>query len=200
MNKKLIIGISIVLGVLMFTSVFASLYYFDAGEFLRLSRADTEGGAQSMLATSSQFQVNGCGEGTVLDRVTNICWQRNWSSWRDFHGTTLNWTEARDYCDELQLAQKKDWSLPTVKEFRRVVSENIDLLAYYNSQNDNSYFRGLGFQFNSEDDGNYVGGIVWTQTEQTIGSTAWFVRLDNGDAYWNNQHTPYRAVCSRWNN
>ncbi len=83
-----------------------------------------------------------------------------------------------------------DWSLPTVKEFRRLIPEH--LFNYFNDVA-NEYIESLGFEDVGMD-------VVWTQTERTAEETAWIVGLTSGYGYWSYQDNTYRAVCSRWNN
>ncbi len=191
------IGISVLLVVLVISSVFGAVYYSDIGEFLRLSRTDaTYGGGVMMSASSSQFQVNGCGEDTVLDKVINICWERNWSS-----SGTLNWTDALAYCDELTLAGRTDWSLPNIKEYRRLIPEGA---AYDADEGEllevKEYIEDLGFHDVVENQNSY-----WSKTEAKITSNsppdhAWYVRLENGnDDYASQSLDGRRAVCSVWN-
>jgi hypothetical protein len=50
------------------------------------------------------------GDGTVTDEVTELMWQQTPSS------GSLNWEEANEYCESLELAGYDDWRMPTLKE------------------------------------------------------------------------------------
>jgi hypothetical protein len=52
-------------------------------------------------------------DGTVLDDVTGITWQRS-------HMSGLKWAEAQNYCDNLSLAGHK-WRIPTTHEIKSLV-------------------------------------------------------------------------------
>jgi hypothetical protein len=202
MKMSRVLGIFILALALVISSALAVVYYADIGEFLRMSRGIEEtsayGTSHAMQATSSQFQVNGCGEGTVLDTVTNICWERNWSGYRSVDGDGVNWTQAVTYCDELTLAGKSDWSLPNLKELRRLMPEHdMSQFSYYGAT-DNGYWKDFGFQFTAADE---PGGLIWTKTEAQVSSSgrAWFVNLDSGSDASYDQDSDFRAVCSVWN-
>ncbi len=65
-----------------------------------------------------------CGDGTVILESSDVCWQV---------GTKPNGASSLDdaisYCDNLELAGKKDWRLPEVEELSTLVDEkNIGLV------------------------------------------------------------------------
>jgi hypothetical protein len=200
MNGKKKVFTALLVSLLVFSSVFGAVYYSDVGEFLRLSRAVSNssiyGDVQSMYATSSQFQLNGCGDETVLDKVTNICWEQNWSGFKgsgfdhDADGA-VNWSQAVAYCDNLTLGTRSDWTLPTVKELRRFIPEHL-----YNYYNDvaNQYIEDLGFV------DTHPGGLYWAKTENNnidSNNRAWYVNLIDGYDSNNLQaFDSFRAVCS----
>jgi len=51
---------------------------------------------------------------TIIDTVTGILWQDNNSS------STMGWTNAKNYCNNLILDTLSDWRLPTIKELQSV--------------------------------------------------------------------------------
>lgn len=67
------------------------------------------------------YTVNGCGEGTVKDNLTGLCWEMD--------GANLGtWQEALMYCMNLGLAGHQDWRLPNAKELISFLNyQNIDL-------------------------------------------------------------------------
>lgn len=52
------------------------------------------------------------GDGTVTDMSTGLMWQQN----TETEATSLGWTEALDYCEQLELSDYNDWRLPNVNE------------------------------------------------------------------------------------
>lgn len=54
-------------------------------------------------------------DGTITDRATGLTWQQKDS------GKTYNWSEALEYCDNLNLAGRSDWRLPNAKELESIV-------------------------------------------------------------------------------
>jgi len=51
---------------------------------------------------------------SVFDKTTKLEWQRG-------SGPTLNWYDAWEYCDDLNLRNKFDWRLPSVLELQSIV-------------------------------------------------------------------------------
>jgi hypothetical protein len=55
-------------------------------------------------------------DGTVLDKNTNLMWQRQDDS------ITRTWFEAKNYCDSLNLGGYADWLLPSKRELTGIVN------------------------------------------------------------------------------
>ncbi len=53
----------------------------------------------------------------VMDSETNLMWQDN----SDAKVTKATWVEAKNYCEELNLAKYSDWRLPSIKELQSIV-------------------------------------------------------------------------------
>ncbi|MBR0565092.1 DUF1566 domain-containing protein [Azoarcus sp. L1K30] len=62
-----------------------------------------------------QNQFTDGGDGTVDDLASALTWQK-----RD-DGVSRTWPEALAYCQRLDLAGKRDWRLPNVKELQSIV-------------------------------------------------------------------------------
>lgn len=77
------------------------------------------------------------------DTVTigSLQWQDN----AEAKSTKHNWDEAKSYCQELDLAGHKDWSLPNIKELQSIVDvgrykpaikksfKNVNSISYWSS-------------------------------------------------------------------
>ncbi len=61
----------------------------------------------------NQFIDNG--NSTITDKATGLIWQQHDST------TAMNWYEALNYCESLELAGKDNWRLPNVKELHSIV-------------------------------------------------------------------------------
>lgn len=53
--------------------------------------------------------------GTVTDNITGLTWQQT------DNGRGIEWPEALDYCENLDLAGYQDWRLPNIKELQYIV-------------------------------------------------------------------------------
>jgi hypothetical protein len=65
-------------------------------------------------------------DGTIADESTGFIWQKKDSA------KTLNWEQALEYCEELELAGYSDWRLPNAKELQYIVdySRSPDTTSY----------------------------------------------------------------------
>ena len=61
----------------------------------------------------NQFVDNG--DGTIIDKATGLIWQKADS------GRGMNWQQALDYAENLNLAGHNDWRLPNAKELQSLV-------------------------------------------------------------------------------
>ncbi len=67
---------------------------------------------------NSSYGVNNFvdnGDGTVTDLATGLMWQKASSD------IAMNWAEALDYAENLDLANHSDWRLPNAKELQSIV-------------------------------------------------------------------------------
>jgi len=56
------------------------------------------------------FNFTDNGDGTVTDNNTGLTWQQTPGSMR------MSWSQAKSYCDSLELGGQSDWRMPTLKE------------------------------------------------------------------------------------
>lgn len=103
------------------------------------------------------------GDGTVVDAVTGLVWQRQPSS------AKRNWANALAYCRELALGGVKDWRLPNVNELAVLCDKSAPVVS--DSLN-SSGFAGILAQ------------DYWTSTTYAPNTGhAWNVGLDDGEIY-----------------
>ena len=61
------------------------------------------------------------GDGTVTDSSTNLIWQKDTARDGQDEYRLTTWDEALSYCESLDLDDKQDWRLPTIKELETIV-------------------------------------------------------------------------------
>lgn len=71
---------------------------------------------QNNTTITARFVDNG--DGTVLDRLTDLTWEKA------INPTALTWEDAILYCEGLTLGGNSDWRLPNIKEIRSLSDEN----------------------------------------------------------------------------
>lgn len=127
----------------------------------------------------SNYVVDGCGSGTVLDIGTGLCWQRNFGS-----GGQRNWTNAKSYCDSLVLGGHSDWYLPSRQEFETIV--DLTRTAPHIAGGNNNKFTSV------------VSSYYWTKTTYGPSTTnAFYVRLDYGTSSVTSKTNGYYVACVR---
>ncbi len=70
----------------------------------------------------SDFILNGCGSGTILDNLTKRCWQQSLS------GVEMEWLTAKNYCENLELGNHSDWELPDLKELATLLGYSSETI------------------------------------------------------------------------
>lgn len=108
-------------------------------------------------------------DGTVVDKVTNLMWQKCPYGNINNPGctglaTVLRWSEAIDYCGTLSLGGFDDWRLPNIKEL-----QSISVMTTYNAAIDQGIFP------------NTFNGGFWSSTTYAqLPQDAWIVTFDYG--------------------
>ncbi len=117
---------------------------------------------------------------TALDVKTGLMWTRD----GNMAGKQMNWNDAGDYCQKLNLGGHNDWRLPT-KEELAALSQYGKNAGYGNKIAD--YFNGIGFR-NVEHFG------YWSSTTYAYyPGHAWYVYFDDGfvGSYGKGNHGMY---------
>ena len=118
------------------------------------------------------YTVNG--DGTVADSLTGRTWQQGVPA-------AVNWAAARSYCDQLVLAGKGDWRLPTVTELWSLVD-----------------FAKLGPAVNATAFPGVQNQWTWSATAYSGSSSgAWGVDFHYGYSDVNVFASTYRVRCVR---
>jgi len=97
--------IYIILGVLIVLAIIAV--------YLQMNKSPSE-------ISESGEEIANCGEGTVIYGDDDLCWQRGTMPER-----AENWQAASDYCENLVLAEKDDWKLPTTDELSSIIDDSF---------------------------------------------------------------------------
>jgi hypothetical protein len=134
------------------------------------------------LNLEQKFEMDGCGNGTILDIKHNLCWEQNLA------GTQGNFDNARDYCNNLNLGGENDWELPTIEELRTLVEscENECVNSYLNNF--------AGFEYFLKESHPY-----WSQNDSVTNPSSHKITLNMNekiDAY-RNKNAPSHYICVR---
>jgi hypothetical protein len=81
-------------------------------------------GPKEEVTTESGKELNTCGEGTIIYKDEDLCWQRG-----VMPDKAEDWQAASDYCENLVLAGEDDWRLPTTDELISIVDESFQDIA-----------------------------------------------------------------------
>lgn len=121
------------------------------------------------------------GDQTVSDSSTHLMWQKEDSQ------NELNWEDAIDYCEALDLANYSDWRLPNAKELQSIVDYTKSPDTTNSAAIDTDYFNAtLIINENAEDD--Y--GFYWASTthqNMMNGKNAVYLSFGRALGYMNSQ-------------
>lgn len=84
---------------------------------------------QDVLPPEVPVNYKDNGNGTITDNYTKLVWMKcpvgmSGSNCKSGSPALRSWSDARDNCDDLNLAGKTDWRLPNLKELESIVSTN----------------------------------------------------------------------------
>jgi hypothetical protein len=101
-------------------------------------------------------------DGTITDNATGLMWQKEKAP------GSYTWQQAKNYCDNLTLAGKNDWRLPTKNELQSIVDYG-------------DYNPAMSTVFGTFD--SYY--PFWSSTVSAGSSDdAWYVSFDEGETYF----------------
>lgn len=105
-------------------------------------------------------EIKGCGDGTTYyNGDEGLCWQIS-----TMPGTANNWDQANSYCENLELGNKEDWRLPTLKELEKIVDNSQKEIKI-----DKTYFQ------------NTENKHYWTSTpHNTLENAHWYIHFEMG--------------------
>jgi len=118
--------------------------------------------------SAGRFTIFDANTNVVIDNDSGLVWTRNANI-----GGQMDWTNAVNYCDNLEANGYSDWRLPSDEELSRVASAT-GLVDAYPSANNPAL--PLGHPFVN------IQAMYWSSTEwATDPAYAWLVVMQNGD-------------------
>ena len=119
---------------------------------------------------SPRFYDNG--NGTVTDSLTGLMWTKN----ANLPGSTMTWSQAVDYCNNLIQGGYTDWRLPNINELESLINDDEPYFAVWlNSQ---------GF--------SNVQSRYWSSTTRAYDpSYAWVVIMFDGEVNYSKKSSYY---------
>jgi len=128
-----------------------------------------------MLGLSIALLADFTKEGDIVtDSVTKLEWQD------DAVGDEMEWQEAIEYCESLELGGYDDWRLPNINEFKTIIDRSRYNPAIV-----------LAFEYISS-------SYYWSSTTVENGhENAWFVHFDNGYVSYSNKDNHSYVRCVR---
>jgi hypothetical protein len=196
---------------LIISLTLVSGYFTNTNKFYSDSNKDGGFSGVALERDSTDFIIDGCGSGTMLDTVTNRCWQKDlnsngnkqWSTSTTYDEPTWNLTNnnytypvgrvksdypAFEYCDDLVLGGNSNWKLPSRKEFFSLTDE------IGGSGSTCSTLIGFGFT-------NCQNSYYWSNLEYTSSATAaWGVSFNHGGDGGLVKANSYYVACVRLGN
>jgi hypothetical protein len=145
--------------------------------YTRSTQETNEFGVRCVMGqtvTYGDFKDND--DGTVSDLATGLIWQQQ------EHSTTLSWSDAIDYCSDLELGDYKDWRLPNIKELHSIIDAKL-------------FDPALEF-FAFPEIGPEV--YFWSATSDVdLERNAYSVNIDDGFVGQSSKNNPYSVRCVR---
>jgi len=125
---------------------------------------------------------------TWTDPATRLMWTR-----KD-NGSDVDWNQASDYCDKLQLAGYKDWRLPTIEELQGIYDPSVSVKTVFDDRHGMQHVKG----------NLKLTGEVWSSTPGDAPGKPWqmawlfnFGMKEPRRANWFYFSFDMRALCVR---
>lgn len=126
-------------------------------------------------------QYTNNGDGTVSDHATGLMWQEADS------GSTMIWSEALEYCENLLLADQIDWRLPDVKELQSIVDYTRSPDTTDSAAIDSVFITTEMTNENGQPDYGFYWSGTTHQSSNGAGSAAAYVSFGRALGYMNGQ-------------
>ncbi len=108
------------------------------------------------------------------DNATGLVWQDN----SDTASREMNYENAKKYCNDLNLSDRANWKLPTIKELESIVD----------TEKNNPAIKA--------DFKNVVSNSYWSSSTYVEGSAnAWTVYFGSGGTHYDNKYNKYYVRC-----
>ena len=112
----------------------------------------------------------------VKDTVSKLEWQDN----NNTKTITKNWSDAIDYCENLNFDGHSDWRLPNINELKSIIDRSKSNPAIVQ-----------GFK-------NIISSSYWSSTtREDYKNYAWIVNFGDGSVYNDNKDYNYYVRCVR---
>ena len=150
-------------------------------ENFRETQTHSYRGGTGQIRSADEFVVDGCGTGTVYDKLWDLCWEKDGSTKQTWDYATDN--SNSDTCDNLNLGDySSGWRLPTVKELMTLLYHNGYGTTY-------SRLNSIGFQ-------NIKNSDYWS-SEKYSSSRAYNVRFSYGASGFYDPSYGHYVLCVR---
>lgn len=115
------------------------------------------------------------GDGTITDLTTHLVWQKN------LNLSSINWEDALNYAEHLELASFNDWRLPNIKEL-----ESLNDYSLINPSINTTYFNSIGVK------------KYWSSTSLPNQITkAWYLNTQFGITTYDEKTVLNYVICVR---
>ena len=151
---------------------------YSGAKFIRFVRGHEEYGINDF------FELSNTQAGIILDHATGLEWQKADSE------TPMDWDQAIDYCQALDLGGHDDWRLPNAKELQSIVD--------YERSPDTTNSAAINPIFDATKVGSEVStddwGWYWTSTSHYdgahLGSAGVYIAFGRATGYFNSNKNP----------
>jgi hypothetical protein len=162
-----------------------ALMEHEANSPIRASQLPAPAAKTKAPATQIPAQTVHTTDEVWIDPATGLMW-----TGKD-NGSDMNWQQAMDYCQSLQLAGYSDWRLPTIDELQGIYDQNINLPGQCCGGNQVTFHVKGNLQ---------LSGWHWSSSPGDASGTAWYFpfnkMIGRGSSRLVNRNN-WRALCVR---